>query len=428
MKKFLVVVAVLLCLFTAEVYAQVNINVDGVYVDFYTAQPFVDSGVTFVPVKPVFEKLGYSVEWDEETKTVSMQDKRNKVSVGVGADFFYINGQQKDAYVPARIQDGSVVAPVKLLAESLDVDVQWDGETKTVFLRQGDGRVMDTDEFLQSVEYYVSAHVIMDNLDGKIEGISLAVDDAIQRQDNEDILYNLTCIANARKAACAYIAGLTPNYFCAEYGRAVKDSISCDIDYVERVINGYKQETPVTEAELNEYMAKAESCQAQTKALDESLSDNIDRYIRLHAYTGELSREEQQEIGGFIDKVVNINLKNYAGIVDDTLLDDKKYGDYASLMYTYINEVRNDYSQLVVPEKDRQAGAIINYSLNCLKKYADAFQKCSQGAIDEEELYNRAIVNACVYIQLQSFVVGDSSTIFDSEIFTADGMLMGEKI
>jgi len=54
-----------------EVFYGVNVVVDGVPQEFDAdSQPFISDGRTFLPVRAIAETLGVDVNWDGETRTV----------------------------------------------------------------------------------------------------------------------------------------------------------------------------------------------------------------------------------------------------------------------------------------------------------------------------------------------------------------------
>ena len=98
-------------------------------------KPFIEEGRTLVPMRAIFEALGATVEWDDTTKTVTSHDKNdNTVTLQVGSDTMKINNTDLKLDVPAKVIDGRTVVPVRAVAESLNADVKWDNETRTIYI------------------------------------------------------------------------------------------------------------------------------------------------------------------------------------------------------------------------------------------------------------------------------------------------------
>lgn len=147
MKKFLSVMAVALVM-TANVFASggVNVTVNGIPVDM---EGVIIDGRTMVPVRGVFEKLGYTIEWDNETKTATLTKGENQVVMTNGNTYFTLNGTQIKPDVPQQIIEGRFMLPLRAVGESLNAKVSWDAETKTASIKLGGlkvGNVLNLDE------------------------------------------------------------------------------------------------------------------------------------------------------------------------------------------------------------------------------------------------------------------------------------------
>ena len=104
MKKKIAILLSCVCIaFPALTYAQSNIQVklDGSYVKFSGQEPTVINNRTMVPLRGIFENLGYSIEWDANTKTATLNKDNKSISIQTGADRFSVNGVGKELDVPA---------------------------------------------------------------------------------------------------------------------------------------------------------------------------------------------------------------------------------------------------------------------------------------------------------------------------------------
>ena len=129
MKKFLsVIAATLLITTTALASSEVNVTVNGIPVDM--GGVIVD-GRTMVPVRGVFEKIGYNVSWNSDTKTATLTRGTNTVEMTNGNTYFTYNGTQITPDVPQQIIDGRFMLPLRAVGEALNAKVDWDNETKT---------------------------------------------------------------------------------------------------------------------------------------------------------------------------------------------------------------------------------------------------------------------------------------------------------
>ena len=74
-KKIAILLSYISIIFPTLTYAQSNIQVklDGNYIKFSGQEPTVINNRTMVPLRGIFEELGYSIEWDADTKTAVLK-------------------------------------------------------------------------------------------------------------------------------------------------------------------------------------------------------------------------------------------------------------------------------------------------------------------------------------------------------------------
>lgn len=116
-------------LLTASVSA-VNLYIDTEMIDT-DVPPTVVDGRTLVPVRAIFEALGATVAWDQETQTAT--GTRGDITVTIQIDNItaYVNGEAKTLDVPAQLVDNRTMVPARFISEALDCDVTWDQDTQT---------------------------------------------------------------------------------------------------------------------------------------------------------------------------------------------------------------------------------------------------------------------------------------------------------
>ena len=137
MKKFMTA-ALMLVLFlgifapAALQAGEIGVTIDGVAVDFEGQPPTIVEGRTLVPVRGVFEALGFTVDWEQETQTATLSDDNYVVIISIGSDVFTTNGEEFELDVPAQIIEGRTLLPIRAVLESVGFDVDWDGVTSTV--------------------------------------------------------------------------------------------------------------------------------------------------------------------------------------------------------------------------------------------------------------------------------------------------------
>ena len=150
MKRILTIittVAIMLIAMSATAFAAANeitVTIDGERVVFDGQQPIIQDGRTLVPIRGVFEKLGFDVEWIPDEKDdllhfVFLTTEDITISVGIGASRFSIWNNNNDAErieldVPARIINGRTMLPLRALIEAIGHEIDWNGATQTVII------------------------------------------------------------------------------------------------------------------------------------------------------------------------------------------------------------------------------------------------------------------------------------------------------
>lgn len=127
---------IVICLITTVWANGISVTLNGNSIDFADQSPIIVDGRTLVPLRAIFEALGASVEWDGATSTVKSQKDGVNISLTIGSDKLFKNGQVKTLDVPAQIINGRTMVPARAVAEAYGVTVDWDGNTQTVKLTE----------------------------------------------------------------------------------------------------------------------------------------------------------------------------------------------------------------------------------------------------------------------------------------------------
>lgn len=113
--------------------ASLHVNLDGRPLATDVA-PLLIGGRTMVPVRPLFEALGASVEWDAATARVTGRRGSTVVTLQVGSQAATVNGDTLGLDVAPLIVEGRTMVPVRFISESLGARVGFDASTETVYV------------------------------------------------------------------------------------------------------------------------------------------------------------------------------------------------------------------------------------------------------------------------------------------------------
>ncbi|MBQ2678709.1 MAG: copper amine oxidase N-terminal domain-containing protein [Firmicutes bacterium] len=132
MKPYGVIAAALASVcFAATAFGAVSLTIDGRPINL-DVPPAIIEGRTLVPVRAIFEDLGAKVNWDSDTKIVSAYSGYTTIKLKINDTDAFVNGKPVTLDVPAQIIDGRTLVPARFVAESLNCRVDWDNDTKTV--------------------------------------------------------------------------------------------------------------------------------------------------------------------------------------------------------------------------------------------------------------------------------------------------------
>ena len=120
----------------ASLWSELNANtipvfVDGVQIDF-DQQPIIQEDRTLVPLRGVFEALGATVYWNNDTRSVTAYKDGTTVELAIGSSTMYVNGQPRYLDVAGQIINDRTMVPLRAISEAFGAIVYWDNDTRTV--------------------------------------------------------------------------------------------------------------------------------------------------------------------------------------------------------------------------------------------------------------------------------------------------------
>ncbi len=122
----------------------INIIING-KVQQYDQMPVIVNGRTLVPLRGIFEALGAVVSWDDSTKTIIGVKATKSIVLQIDNTFASINNNATTLDVAPSIMNSRTMVPVRFVSEALGADVQWDGDTRTVTITSPEGDVIEND-------------------------------------------------------------------------------------------------------------------------------------------------------------------------------------------------------------------------------------------------------------------------------------------
>lgn len=158
MKKVIALTLAFLMLAAIGSFAETNVNitVNGVRMVF-EVPPYIENGRTFVSLRAVAQMLSYEVEWDGEEKRIDIKDGTNTVTLKVGSNEYFVNGDKFAADIPPHIKENRTMVPIRFIAEAFGCAVDWVPETETVeIVKLKNVRVSSAEELLANIGDYTN--------------------------------------------------------------------------------------------------------------------------------------------------------------------------------------------------------------------------------------------------------------------------------
>ena len=85
-----------------------------------------------VPFRAIAEALDADVEWKAKERKVTMKKGDTNIVLAIDSPKVLVNGAEKTIDANAQIVQGSTVVPVRFIAETFNMDVDWQGDWKMV--------------------------------------------------------------------------------------------------------------------------------------------------------------------------------------------------------------------------------------------------------------------------------------------------------
>ncbi len=115
-------------------YIGAKVRIDGKLVDFKDMFPVIENGRTLVPIRAVAEILGAKVEWNLAYYQAEIEKDGVRIILPLYSDTAYIDDEPIALDVEAKIKYDRTLVPLRFIAEALEVKVEWEEDTRTVWI------------------------------------------------------------------------------------------------------------------------------------------------------------------------------------------------------------------------------------------------------------------------------------------------------
>lgn len=146
-RKLTGVLSALLCVFCVALPAVAATTRSGteitILLDGATLKSDVSAQIkndrAIVPMRSIFEALGYTIHWNDATKTVTAQKGNKTISLTVGDELLTVTNNSTSQFyaldAAPYIEDSRTMVPLRAVAEGDGASVDWNSQTRTVTIQ-----------------------------------------------------------------------------------------------------------------------------------------------------------------------------------------------------------------------------------------------------------------------------------------------------
>lgn len=116
----------------------INVFLDDNLISFPDAQPQIINERTMVPVRGLFEEMGFKIDWNDYSKIATLRG--DKLIISAGEDLLMANrtGNMERVNISTEIMpvisDGRLYLPLRTISQITGKTVEWDANTKSVLI------------------------------------------------------------------------------------------------------------------------------------------------------------------------------------------------------------------------------------------------------------------------------------------------------
>ena len=95
-------------------------------VEFEDVQPIIKDNRTLVPFRAILEKAGAKVDWNQEAKKVTAELDGKKIEMTIGQKKIMVDGKEVELDVAPMIKEGRTLIPLRGMFENLGFEVEYE--------------------------------------------------------------------------------------------------------------------------------------------------------------------------------------------------------------------------------------------------------------------------------------------------------------
>ncbi|WXR60294.1 stalk domain-containing protein [Peptostreptococcaceae bacterium AGR-M142] len=108
--------------------------------------PVIKDGRTLIPVRAISEGFGADVEWDEEDRTIEITKDETTIILNLEDEIAIVDGEEIKLDTKAEIISNRTVVPLRFIAETLGLKVNWDEDESIIEIEDEDNENEDQED------------------------------------------------------------------------------------------------------------------------------------------------------------------------------------------------------------------------------------------------------------------------------------------
>lgn len=180
-KHFLLMLVTSLLLLLNCSLSSTNINIlvnnSKVYTD---VEPFINNGTTYVPLRFISEALKTdSISWNEDSQSVTIRKGNDTLTFFINKNYAFINDSRTSINGTPIIKNSRTFVPLRIISENLNATVNWNEKTRTVSINTNESNSSNVSDNYDDDAVYWLARIIEAEASGEPYNGKVAVGEVI---------------------------------------------------------------------------------------------------------------------------------------------------------------------------------------------------------------------------------------------------------
>ena len=160
---------------------KIHITIDSKPIENFNMEPVIIEGRTLVPIRDIFEEMDAEILWNEQNKEATIKKDNNTVTFKIDSNEAIKNNVDIIKLdVPAKIINDYTMVPIRAISDSIGYSVDWDNNIRTVIIETPINQIKEDTTVTTEVSTELSTETTTSNIEvdsnQKQDGIKIVWD------------------------------------------------------------------------------------------------------------------------------------------------------------------------------------------------------------------------------------------------------------